>query len=446
MRIFICWSKGRSLTLASALDAWLPLVVDGAEPFLSSEIEPGQRWFEEISKRLRESDAGLVCLTPENVRAPWIHFEAGALATAVGGRLFTYGHRVTPERLTGPLSEFQSASTSREGTLRLVQAIAKLSSDARNDSDSVARRFDDRWPSLQKTVDALGRITIEEAIPQFKELFRSKTFTESMRECPDLGWIARHERLGRVRAILEAQHENVASLGEDHLLSLYERLQRQVDLYEMGVSSKLLKAVPFDVSADDGLLDIPPDVLRACEAPRICIEQLKERLLNPEGAPVLPDALRFERLDTLHRKALIRGLERRAMDGDPPLPREDRNRALVSFWDLDRIACYQALALEAGTAAHVMDLANHARSELERLEVSRTPLSLIPLYQAVRAVDHALKGCAAAGQPLPHPPDVLAVVAEVERYVREDADRDGHQRFADRIASIREQLGVGLGA
>jgi hypothetical protein len=125
MKVFICWSRGRSETLARALRTWLPQVVDGVDLFLSSEIEKGRAWFDEISQALRDAQAGLVCLTPESLHAPWLHFEAGALASAVAGRLYTYVHAVKPEQLSGPLSVFQSTMATHDDTLLLVKSLAR---------------------------------------------------------------------------------------------------------------------------------------------------------------------------------------------------------------------------------------------------------------------------------------------------------------------------------
>ena len=84
MAIFICWSGTRSKMLADAVCALLesePLL--NRHVFVSDRIEKGVRWFEPILRKLREAEAGIVCLTAENLENPWLHFEAGALAPAI---------------------------------------------------------------------------------------------------------------------------------------------------------------------------------------------------------------------------------------------------------------------------------------------------------------------------------------------------------------------------
>jgi TIR domain len=436
MKIFICWSQGRSQTLAKALHAWLPRVIDGVEPFLSSEIEKGRPWFDEISRSLRESDAGLVCLTPECVHAPWIHFEAGALANAVDGRLYPYLHGVRPEELSGPLSAFQSTRAIREDTLGLIRSLAQEAGGPVS-RDNAESRFDNAWPLLEKVIQELDRVTIEAVVPGFSDLFASKTFTEPMRECPDGSWIARHERLGRVDAVLQNARDDVTALGLPHMVRLYEELRRQLDLYLMNVRSKLLTARPF-AAAPDGLLDIPRDVLDGCETPRIRVQQLVQRLLDPTSAPVVEEAIRFDGLDTEQRKRIIQGIERQVAAGHLPFSEAQRPRALDSFWDLDRIVTYLSLEAEVTTAAHVMDLSNHVRRELELVESLKVRSSLMALYYAVRALDHGLQRSHALSDALNR--TLMDVVADVDRYVTADPAREERDRFARRLARIRERL------
>src|SRR5262249_25941930 len=84
MRVFISWSGDRSRLVAEALKEWLPAVIQTLEPWVSSvDIAKGTRSLEEIHLQLRDSEFGIICLTPENLKAEWIHFEAGAIAKAL---------------------------------------------------------------------------------------------------------------------------------------------------------------------------------------------------------------------------------------------------------------------------------------------------------------------------------------------------------------------------
>jgi TIR domain len=85
MDVFICWSGAASHVLAEGLRLWLPRVIQAARPFLSSEdIRKGQRWNDELEGRLATTNFAILCMTPDNLQAPWIHFEAGAVSKNPG--------------------------------------------------------------------------------------------------------------------------------------------------------------------------------------------------------------------------------------------------------------------------------------------------------------------------------------------------------------------------
>jgi len=80
MKVFISWSGERSRIIAEALREWLPAVIQSADAWLSTQdIEKGSRPLDELTKELKGTSLGIVCLTPENLGERWIHFEAGAL-------------------------------------------------------------------------------------------------------------------------------------------------------------------------------------------------------------------------------------------------------------------------------------------------------------------------------------------------------------------------------
>jgi hypothetical protein len=82
--IFISWSGLRSRWIAETLRDWLPMIVQAANPWMSaSDIDKGSRGLPEVSKALDGMKVGIVCLTPENLTAPWILYESGALSKSI---------------------------------------------------------------------------------------------------------------------------------------------------------------------------------------------------------------------------------------------------------------------------------------------------------------------------------------------------------------------------
>jgi len=94
----------------TALANWLPLVIQALSPWVSTQdIQKGQRWAEEIAEKLEEAQFGILCLTPENLEAPWLLFEADAIAKLRrNSRVCTYLLNVGPSDLAWPLAMFQA--------------------------------------------------------------------------------------------------------------------------------------------------------------------------------------------------------------------------------------------------------------------------------------------------------------------------------------------------
>ncbi len=81
MKVFISWSGDESRQIAEALRDWLATLSESVEPYMSArDNEAGVRWNSVISGELERSDFGILCVTPTNLQAPWLLFEAGALS------------------------------------------------------------------------------------------------------------------------------------------------------------------------------------------------------------------------------------------------------------------------------------------------------------------------------------------------------------------------------
>ncbi len=160
MNVFLSWSGDRGRLLAEALRVWLPDVLQNITPWVSSEdIDPGLRWSAEIAHQLQETRFGIICITPESIRAPWLLFESGALAkTVASAHVCPYLFEVASNELRDPLAQFDAVCTDEQGTLKLVRSLNRaLNPESRLSDERVRRYFEKWWPELrQKLAEIKG--------------------------------------------------------------------------------------------------------------------------------------------------------------------------------------------------------------------------------------------------------------------------------------------------
>jgi hypothetical protein len=156
MKVFICWSGDRSGRIAAFLREWLPSVLHNIEAFRSDEdIGKGLRWNDQLSSQLQGANFGIVCLTPENLSAPWLHFEAGALSKLSHSRVVPILFQVKSSEIKGPLSQFQAAAAldNEEEMLRLLTSLSEATGTEQ--ADNWMRTFRGLWYQVTEQVDAI---------------------------------------------------------------------------------------------------------------------------------------------------------------------------------------------------------------------------------------------------------------------------------------------------
>ena len=128
MKIFISWSGNKSKMIAESLREWLPNIIQSLDPWMSSEdIDKGSRWYVDVISVLEKSHFGIICLTSDNIKSSWIHFEAGALSKALNKSLVCpYLFEIDHSMIEGPLVQFQGTLSTKEDTNRLLHRAFRV--------------------------------------------------------------------------------------------------------------------------------------------------------------------------------------------------------------------------------------------------------------------------------------------------------------------------------
>jgi hypothetical protein len=229
MRVFVSWSGPRSHKIALELRKWLRSVIQGIEVLVSSEdIRKGERWSSEIGRMLEESDFGIVCVLPDNVAAPWIHFEAGALSKAmVGSHVIPLLFDVPISAIgDGPLAQFQAATFSSAEMLKVAQSINEARGASALDREALEHVVAMCWPSLDAAI-ALALAT-EPSTPAASVVVPDKEMDDEAirilslfgRLQPDVG-LKSTDVAGRVQLSPQRASLHLWALEEKGLLSFY---------------------------------------------------------------------------------------------------------------------------------------------------------------------------------------------------------------------------------
>lgn len=164
MKVFITWSGERSRAAAEVIRTWLPGVLQAVKPYFSpDDVAKGTRWFPEIAKELDASVIGLLCVTKDNLQAPWLLFEAGAIGKNLEkSKVCPLLLDVEPTDLTGPLAQFQGARLQKSEFKKVVKMINAELQEGALESEVLDSVFDMWWPKLesgiQKALQELGPV------------------------------------------------------------------------------------------------------------------------------------------------------------------------------------------------------------------------------------------------------------------------------------------------
>lgn len=261
MNVFISWSGEKSRRLAGILNGWLPGVIQAVKPYFSpDDIEKGARWSSEISRELEQSSVGIICLTRTNLQAPWLMFEAGALAKSIEkSRVIPVLFGVEPSDLQGPLLQFQAASFNEDDFRKLTRTINTALGDDALTSNVLESVFEKWWPELEKNVSAILELTES---GQDMELRSDREILEEILELTRAGFYGSPHHSGLVvdpillRPIqnLDLTSRAVSTLNAVGIFYIGDLIQKtEVDLLRVPNFGRKNLMETKDVLAENGL-------------------------------------------------------------------------------------------------------------------------------------------------------------------------------------------------
>lgn len=136
---------------------WLPSVIQEITPYVSSEdIDKGARWSSDIAKELEDSTFGVLCVTRENINAPWLTFEAGALSKTMDKAFVSpFLFDIKRSEVDGPILQFQSTIFEKEDIQKLVKTLNKACGDSGLTEERLGKAFNVWYPTLERELKAI---------------------------------------------------------------------------------------------------------------------------------------------------------------------------------------------------------------------------------------------------------------------------------------------------
>lgn len=191
MKVFLSWSGTRSHKVALVFRDWLPSVIQAIVPYVSSEdIDKGARWSTDIAKELADSTFGMLCVTRENLNAPWLTFEAGALSKTMDKSFVSpFLFDIKRSEVDGPILQFQSTIFERDDLKKLVKTLNKACEKDGLANDRLDKAFDVWYPTLEAELDKLKGTPPDNADDNAKSDLQTPKAQEILEEILELSRI-----------------------------------------------------------------------------------------------------------------------------------------------------------------------------------------------------------------------------------------------------------------
>ena len=175
-KVFLSWSGCLSKNIASACKDFLEEIFGENSTFVSfRDIPMGANWAKKLSEELEKDNCGIIFLTPENIEAPWLFFEAGALSAKKDANVVPVFFGVERNNFQdNPLFLQQSVVMTRSKLLNVktnkkedLHIILKMVNDKLGkpiSKKAMNKKLNNKWEAFRKTLNNIGK----EYIPKTK--------------------------------------------------------------------------------------------------------------------------------------------------------------------------------------------------------------------------------------------------------------------------------------
>ncbi|EAQ63794.1 hypothetical protein MED121_05388 [Marinomonas sp. MED121] len=103
-----------------------------------------------------------MCVTKDNLNAPWLNFEAGALGKSVDkSRVCPFLFRIKRSEVSGPILQFQSTILEKEDLFKLLKSINDACDQDKIEESRLEKGFNVWWPSLVQELEEIPTSKIE---------------------------------------------------------------------------------------------------------------------------------------------------------------------------------------------------------------------------------------------------------------------------------------------
>lgn len=232
MKVFISWSGAASRELGVALQEWFPKVLQAVDPFISAkDIDKGANWSSILMTELEDSGFGVVCLAPDNLLSPWLHFEAGTMVKSVQSRVCPVLLGVKKSDVGAPMSQLQLTSIDIADIHLLMISMNKAAREPLTES-RLKESVEMWWPELEARIKSISlpnstsdqsKTNVEPDKPESNSLEFLNELLTRVRDIDDrLSDISRNPVIGSVRVAEEKrasmrQRQNAATFLKELL-------------------------------------------------------------------------------------------------------------------------------------------------------------------------------------------------------------------------------------